>query len=199
MGRIFERAQQQGLIGRATSAEREWSHAIGIARQLGDPGDIRCLDLGTGGGLPGLVMASCWPETTWVFVDRRSRSEALVVWAIELLGMGPRATFRHGDAAQLARDPDLAESFNLVVARAFGPPAITVECATGFLSVGSRLVVSEPAGTDSARWPVAPMARLGLAVRSTGMAPRFVEIVKSAPHEARFPRRTAAMQREPLY
>ena len=175
------------------------SHATGIARQLGDPGDVRCLDLGTGGGLPGVVMATCWPDTRWIFVDRRSRSEAFVSWAIGLLGIGARATFRRGDAAVLSRDPDLAGSFDLVVARAFGPPAITAECATGFLPIGSRLVVSEPEVDDPARWPAEPLARLGLAVRSTGVAPRFVEIGKEAPHDTRFPRRIAAMQREPLY
>ncbi len=122
-----------------------------------------------------------------------------MLWAIGLLGIGARATFRRGEAAVLARDPDLAGSFGLAVARAFGPPAMTAECATGFLSLGSRLVVSEPEAADWARWPAEPLARLGLAVRSTGAAPRFVEIVKCAPHEARFPRRAAAMQREPLY
>lgn len=170
-----------------------------MARQLGDPGEIRCLDLGTGGGLPGVVLAARWPETRWVFVDRRQRSEAFVSWAVGLLGIAVRTGFRRGEAAALARDPDLAGSFDLVVARAFGPPAVTAECATGFLSIGGRLVVSEPELEDPARWPAEPLARLGLAVRRTGVAPRFVEIGKEAPHEARFPRRVAAMRREPLY
>ena len=113
-------------------------------------------------------------------------------------GLG-RAEFRLGEAALLAREPELAGSFGLVVARAFGPPAITAECATAFLSLGGRLVTGEPEVADPARWPEEPLARLGLAVRSTGAAPRFVEFLKVAPHEVRFPRRPAAMQREPLY
>lgn len=172
---------------------------MGLARQVGDPGEARCLDLGIGGGLPGLVMAACWPGTRWVFVDRRPRSEAFVSWAIGLLGIGARTVFRRGDAAELAREPDLAGSFDLVVARAFGPPALTAECATGFLTLGGRLAVSEPTAGDPARWPAEALARLGLAVRRTGAAPRYTELLKSAPHEPRFPRRTAAMQREPLY
>lgn len=196
---IIARAQQQGLIGRGTSPAAEWSHGAGIARHLGDPGPIRCLDLGTGGGLPGVVLAACWPDTTWVFVDRRSRSEAFVSWAIGLLGLGARARFRREDAAVLARDPDLAGSVDLVVARAFGPPAVTAECATGFLPIGGRLVVCEPEVDDPERWPAGPLARLGLAVQHAGGPPRFVEIGKEAPHETRFPRRAAAMQRRPLY
>lgn len=146
-----------------------------------------------------MVLAVCWPDTNWVFVDRRSRSEMFVSWAVGLLELGARAGFRCGDAAALARGPDLAGSIDLVVARAFGPPAVTAECATGFLPIGGRLLVSEPAAEDPARWPAVPLARLGLAVRRTGAAPRFVEFGKEAPHETRFPRRAAAMQREPLY
>ena len=87
----------------------------------------------------------------------------------------------------------------MVVARAFGPPPVTAECATGFLSVGGRLIVSEPECETEARWPGEPLAQLGLAVQVTGGEPRFVELLKVAPHEDRFPRRLAAMQRDPLY
>lgn len=196
---IIARGRQQGLIGGGASPEAEWSHGAGLARQLGDPGAIRCLDLGTGAGIPGVALAACWSESSWLFVDRRARSEAFVSWAIELLGLGDRAGFRRGEAAVLARESDLAGSVDLVVARAFGPPAVTAECATGFLPLGGRLIVTEPEVDDPARWPAAPLGRLGLAVRRVGTAPRFVEIGKQAPHETRFPRRTAAMQRQPLY
>ena len=170
-----------------------------MARQLGDPGETQCLDLGTGAGLPGVVMALCWPGTRWVFLDRRSRSEAFVLWAVGVLDLGERARMVRGDAAELARDGRLAGAFDLVVARAFGPPAVTAECATGFMRVGSRLVVSEPEVDDPGRWPPAPLAALGLAVRATGTAPRFVDIAKVAPHGERYPRRPAAMRRDPLY
>ncbi len=170
-----------------------------MAHDLGDPGEVDCLDLGTGGGLPGVVMATCWPATTWVFLDRRPRSEAFVSWAVGVLELRERARFCRGDAVDLARDPALAAAFDIVVARSFGPPAITAECATGFMRIGGRLVVSEPEAVDRSRWPAAPLMMLGLAVQATGTAPRFVEIAKVAPHAERYPRRLAAMQREPLY
>lgn len=199
LDRIFERAQEQGLLGRATSPRREWLHAVAIARQLTDPGESRCVDLGTGAGLPGLVLAACWPATRWLLTDRRLRSESFVPWAIGVLDIAERATFVRGDVAELAREPALAGGFDVVVARAFGPPPVTAECATAFLAVGGRLVVSEPEDEVGARWPEMPLARLGLAVQASGADPSFVELVKVAPHEDRFPRRLAAMQRNPLY
>jgi 16S rRNA (guanine527-N7)-methyltransferase len=174
-------------------------HAAAIARELGDPGEVRCLDLGTGSGLPGLVMAICWPTTRWVLLDRRSSSEAFVTWAIGVLGLDERSGFRRGDAAELAREPDLAGAFALVVARSFGPPALTAECATGFMRIGSRLVVSEPEVAEPDRWPTGPLLELGLAVRTSGRAPRFVELAKVAEQGERHPRRLAAMRRNPLY
>ena len=180
-------------------ARAEWLHAAALARRLTDPGEGRCLDLGTGAGLPGLVMATCWPATRWLLTDRRLRSESFARWAIGVLDMGGRVSFRRGEAAELARQEALAGDFGLVVARAFGPPALTAECATGFLALGGRLVVSEPEHGTAARWPSAPLARLGLAVHTAGSEPRFVELRKVAPEEDRFPRRPAAMQRNPLY
>jgi len=157
------------------------------------------LDLGTGAGLPGLVMAACWPATRWLLTDRRLRSESFVRWAIGVLEMGERVSVRRGEAADLAREETLAGGFGWVVARAFGPPSLAAECATGFLAVGGRLVVSEPEHEAATRWPSVPLARLGLAMHTTGTEPRFVEIRKMTPHEERFPRRPAAMQRNPLF
>ena len=199
LDQIFERAQEKGRRGRATVPRREWVHAAAIAGGVADPGEGRCLDLGTGSGLFGLVMAACWPATRWVFIDRRLRSETFVSWAIGVLEMSARAAFVRGEVAALARAEALTGRFDLVVARAFASPAVTAECATGFLAVGGRLVVSEGEGSLADRWPAAPLRRLGLAVAATGTGPRFVELVKVAPQESRFPRRLAALQRVPLY
>ncbi|MCE2531006.1 MAG: class I SAM-dependent methyltransferase [Acidimicrobiia bacterium] len=174
-------------------------HASAITRQLDEPGESRCLDLGTGSGLPGLVMATCWPATRWLLIDRRLRSESFARWAIGLLDLSERVSFRRGEAAELAREVALAGAFALVVARAFGPPPLTAECATGFLGLRGRLVVSEPESGSEARWPSEPLRRLGLELHTTGTEPCFVELRKVTPHEDRFPRRPAAMQRNPLY
>ena len=170
-----------------------------MAELLVDPGSARCLDLGTGAGMPGLVLASRWPASTWVFLDRRPHCEAFVSWALGVLGVTDRATALCADAAEAAREPELAARIDIVVARAFGPPALTLECATGFLRPGGRLVVSEPAVEDPDRWPAGPLASLGLEVVRRSEAPRLVEMRKVGSHEKRFPRRFAAMARRPLY
>ena len=224
LDRVFERAQSQGLIGRGATPRHEWMHSFALAQQLAGPSSSvepppvpgsaphgalaqqlaeapaeRCLDLGTGAGLPGLVMALCLPPRRWTLADRRISSESFVRWAIGMLEIGDRVGFRLGDVCSLAYEPDMAGCFDLVVARSFGPPAVTAECATAFLNIGGRLVVSEPAGPQPERWPIAPLARCGLALVRRGEDPSFVELLKQAPHDTGLPRRSEAIRRRPLY
>ena len=175
------------------------AHAAGMAEFLPDPGSARCLDLGTGAGIPGLVLATRWSATRWVFLDRRPRSETFVSWALGVLEITDRATVLCADAAEAAREPGLTAGIDVVVARAFGPPALTLECATGFLRPGGRLVVSEPAVEDPDRWPAGPLASLGLKVVRRAESPRLVELRKVSGQEQQYPRRFAAMSRRPLY
>jgi 16S rRNA (guanine527-N7)-methyltransferase len=90
-----------------------------------------------------------------------------------------------------------------VVARSFGSPAVTAECAAPFLEVGGILVVSEPPDRGaSVRWPVEGLADLGLApVASGGHRGRFgYQVVeKQVPTPDRFPRRTGIPAKRPLF
>jgi 16S rRNA (guanine527-N7)-methyltransferase len=125
------------------------------------------LDLGSGAGVPGLILACSWPEARAVLVDSSRRRCALLEDAVTTLGMEGRVTVRCGRAEALARADDLRGAFELVVARGFGSPAVTAECGVGFLRSGGHLAVTEPppdhTGRNRAdRWPVASLASLGL-------------------------------------
>ena len=79
-------------------------------------------------------------------------------------------------------------ALTLVVARGFGPPAVTAECAAGFLRLDGRLAVSEPPSPDeddgrpsigAGRWEDAPVSDLGLTVADRVGSVQL--LVKSAP------------------
>jgi hypothetical protein len=110
---------------------------------------VRALDLGSGGGLPGLVLVSAWPTTDWCLLDANQRRTEFLQEAVDELGLAGRVTVRRGRAEDLAHDPSLRGTFDLVVARSFGKPAVTAECAAGFLAVGGSLVVSEPPASSA--------------------------------------------------
>lgn len=147
-----------------------------------------------------MVLALLFPGSFWVLVDSAARRTAFLDEAVRRLGVGERVIVRRGRAEELGRDPELRASFGLVVARQFGRPAVTAECAAPFLVIGGRLVVSEPpAGSD--RWPADALDQLGLGVREEGLMPqgtyRRLEQVRPCPE--RFPRPVGTPGRRPLF
>lgn len=177
-------------------------HARGFAEVIGDTRAGLFLDLGSGGGLPGLVLAAAWPATRWLLVDASRRSVDFLSIAAAELGIAGRVEVVQARAEELGRDPGVRGTARVVTARSFGPPAVTAECAAPFLVEGGRLVVSEPPMEGGGRWPAEGLAllgqQLGCAVR-TGSAHNFViiEQVRRAPD--RFPRRTGQPKHRPLF
>jgi 16S rRNA (guanine527-N7)-methyltransferase len=126
------------------------------------------LDLGSGGGIPGLVLAYRWPDREAVLLDSNKRRARSLVEAVESQGWSDRVRVVSGRAEVAGREGVLRGSFSLVVARSFGPPSVTAECAAPFLRQGGLLIVSEPpittpaVGDADARWPAEGLAPLGL-------------------------------------
>jgi 16S rRNA (guanine527-N7)-methyltransferase len=120
----------------------------------------RLVDLGTGGGVPALPLLLARPDFEGLLVEAMHKRATFLVWAVGILDFGGRVAVRHERAEQSAHDPALRAAFDIATARGFGPPAVTAECAAGFIRPGGALVVSEPPnGPD--RWPVDGLASLG--------------------------------------
>src|SRR5205085_1444019 len=127
-------------------------HALGFRRALstwaGRSGfrleGARVLDLGSGAGLPGLVLAMARPDLEVVLLDANLRRTSFVGEAVATLELTRRVTVVRARAETSGRDPACRGSFDLVVARGFGRPAVTAECGAPFLRTGGLLVVSEP-------------------------------------------------------
>lgn len=152
-------AQERGLIGPGR-LESHIHHAKTLARVLeGFSG--RCCDLGSGGGLPGLILALEWSGAAVTLLDSRERSIAFLREAVRDLGLVGRVQVIQGRAEELGQSP-LRESFDLVVARDFGPPAPTAECGAGLVRMGGKLIVSEPPNFVEGRWLADGYEKLGL-------------------------------------
>ncbi len=198
---VLEAARARGFLGPGPS-EGQRRHAVGLARAIG-PFAGHFLDLGSGGGLPGLVLAVEFPEATGCLLDAQQRRCGFLEQAIARLGLGQRLTVACGRAEALARDPVLRHGFDLVVARSFGPPPVTAECAAGFLRSGGTLVVTEPPEAESSarRWPAAGLEILGFGpaerVRSGETAAARMRLVSTA--DDRYPRREGIPAKRPLW
>ncbi len=140
-------------------------HALAFAEvvvaAIGQPPE-RFADLGTGGGVPGLVLAGTWEASAAVLIESSRRRCSALERAVLELGMATRVTVAEGRAEGRAHEASLRERFEAVTARGFARPAPTAEIATGFVAVGGVVVVSDPPEPDPNRWPEAELESLGL-------------------------------------
>jgi 16S rRNA (guanine527-N7)-methyltransferase len=182
--------------------EAHLDHGEVLAAAIGPGFDGRFLDLGSGAGVPGLILLAAWPSATGVLLDARRRRCSFLESALRELDLVDRARVACGRAEELARGEELRAAFELVVARGFGAPATTAECAVGFLRAGGRLAVSEPPGeADPTRWPKEGLEQLAL--RGPEMrgsqGGRVAVLTATGPPGVRWPRRVGVPGRRPLW
>ena len=147
--------QERGAIGEA-SLVRAVEHADHFVTNL-PPDTASLADLGSGGGLPGLVIAVRRPDVRIVLVERRATRADLLRRAVASLDLGDRVEVLGDDVHVLARRSPGA--FDAVTARSFAAPSITARWAGELLRPGGVLVVAEPPEDDPDRWPADLLAR----------------------------------------
>jgi 16S rRNA (guanine527-N7)-methyltransferase len=102
-------------------------------------GDETLLDMGSGGGLPGLPLKFVLPDLNLTSVDAVAKKISFQKHVIRSFALSG-AVARHGRLEELGREPALAGHFELVVARAFASLADCVRLARPFLQPGGRLI-----------------------------------------------------------
>ena len=182
---VLHGLRERGALGE-TSLEAAVQHAEAFLAAV-PPSTRRVIDLGSGGGLPGLVLAVRLPHVEFVLTDRRERRTDLLRIACIRLGLTNHVSVITGDVLQLGRRIDLAGSFDVVTARSLGEPSVVVRCGRPFLSPNGVMVVSEPPNLATrppgdpavaARWSSDTLAinRLSLSVHTYPMV-RLLEQV----------------------
>ncbi len=194
MGALAE-ARALGFLGPGP-LEAHVDSASAFIEAIGDF-DGSALDLGSGGGIPGLVLAAHYGLVSWTLLDISRRRTSFLARTVALLGWSERVTVLRESADVAARSAGLRGSASVVVVRSFGPPAVTAECATGFLRVDGRLAVAEPPPPFSDdRWDNQELERLGLRQERTGRVAVFRQVF-ACPEDA--PRSWRSIQRTPLW
>lgn len=165
----------------------------------------RLVDVGTGGGFPGLVLAIAEPALRVLLVDAtRRKTEYLERAAAEL---ALEVDVLHARAEDAAHDPALREAFDVAVCRALGPWPVVLELTLPFCRAGGVLLgqrgadapAEAGAHTQAAALlggQVVEVEHVGVGV---GLERRHVIVVeKTAPTPERYPRKAGIPAKRPL-
>jgi 16S rRNA (guanine527-N7)-methyltransferase len=100
----------------------------------------RVLDLGSGGGFPGLPIAAALPGASVTLLEPIGKKAAFLRTVVEATGLADRVTVTAARAEALAADPARRAGWSVVTARAVATTADLVELAFPLLELGGVLV-----------------------------------------------------------
>jgi 16S rRNA (guanine527-N7)-methyltransferase len=195
---VLEQARALGFLGPGPVEAHVERALDGV--DLVPAAAARALDLGSGGGVPGLPLALARPELHWVLLDGSVKRAEFLRAAVDELGLAGRVEVRAARAEEAGREPGWRGAFDLVTARSFGPPAVTAECGAPFLEVGGTLLVAEPPEATGERWPADRLGEFGLQpVEAVTVPSAFQRLRQIRPCPDRYPRRVGIPAKRPRF
>ena len=106
---VISRKDMEGLY------EKHILHSLSIAALFNFPAGTQIIDIGTGGGFPGIPLAIFFPESRFHLVDSIGKKIKVVDAVAAELGL-KNVTTRHGRAEEITQP-----RFNVAVSRAVAP------------------------------------------------------------------------------
>ena len=180
--------------------EQMWSRHVDEALQLlavaAPSQGSRVVDIGSGGGVPGLVMSIVRPDLRMTMLEADTRKSGFLIHVAGTLRLRSVEveTIRAEDAGRRAAS---RETFDIATSRAAAPPDVLCELALPLLRVGGdlyALVSDAPATLTSC---AAAAAACGGGVPEAP-APGVLRVEKVAPSPEEYPRRSGVPGRRPI-
>ena len=181
--------------------------SLACVAALPNDSDLRVIDIGAGGGFPGVPLAIAFARLDVTLVEATGKKVRFLEHIIGLLGLRNCRALQ-GRAEDLAHDPDHRELYDVAAARALAPLPALVELCLPFVRVGGVLIA--PKGADAeTEVRAASNALAALGGESGGIIlpdpetpipadHRLILIRKSAPTPYRYPRPNGVPTRRPL-
>jgi 16S rRNA (guanine527-N7)-methyltransferase len=188
-----------GLVSGAASELVDDS--LVLLDHLGDA--VSMVDVGSGGGLPGLPLKIARPQLSVTLVEADQAKAAFLVRACAALGLREVQVLARR-AEEVGRDPLYRESFDVAVARALAPMPVLAELCLPLVRVGGRLLAQKTETEDvaGAQRAIAVMGgKLDRVVAAPSPARRSGTIVivdKIQPTPPAYPRRPGIPSRKPI-
>ncbi len=178
--------------------------SLGGVLSLPRESGARVIDIGTGGGVPGLVLAVVRPDLRFVLTDSAKKKTAWVGECVDELKL-PNVEVVTSRLELLGRDEKFRETFDAVTAKALAALAVLLEFSIPLLKVGGKLIAYKGPALDDEIVEARQALRLlgAKVVRKRaydleGKSHRIAEIEKLKMTAARYPRRDGVPQKTPL-
>jgi 16S rRNA (guanine527-N7)-methyltransferase len=163
------------------------------------PPSPRLIDVGSGGGIPGIPIAIAAPDFQVVLLEARARKAGWLESAASELGVKVEVVAQRAEDA--ARRAELREAFDVCVAKAVAPLRQLLELTIPFLRSGAYLLALKGERLEQ-ELEEAVAALSALAAEVVGVqetaGTRVIVVRKLESTPARFPRRPAAIAKRPL-
>ena len=179
------------------------SVSLAISPSLGQ--SAKFIDIGSGGGFPGMPLKIAMPSLQATLVDSTAKKTAFLEHLTKAVGCTDVVVLK-GRAETLAHDSDLRENFDLVFSRAVAGLNVLVELTLPFCRTGGAVVLQKKLGIDD------EISRAHTAIETLGG--KFTElkqvpvkgledrglvvIEKVEPTPERYPRRPGIPAKRPL-
>ncbi len=168
--------------------------------------ESQVIDLGTGGGFPGLPIAIAYPDWAVTVMDSTAKKISFIESGLATLELTNVKTVVDR-AESLARNPLHRESYQLATIRAVAEAAVCAEYAVPFLAIGGTAILYR------GRWSEAETVTLTGAVEQLGAKiteiaayttplsqgeRHCIYIQKELPTSSKFPRAVGTPSQKPL-
>ncbi|MBU6251080.1 MAG: 16S rRNA (guanine(527)-N(7))-methyltransferase RsmG [Cyanobacteria bacterium REEB417] len=130
---------------------------------------VHMIDVGTGGGFPGLALAIALPQARLTLVDSVQRKIEAVRAMATTLGLAQRMEFCGERAEKLGQDPAWRQRFDWAMARAVAPAPVVAEYLVPLLRPGGRALLYR------GQWSPPDREQLNRATRSLNARVEAVE------------------------
>ena len=175
--------------------------SLTVLSVLGELGDgARIADVGSGGGLPGMVLAAVMPRARFTLIEATGKKVAFLRLAAEVLALD-NVDVVQARAEAIGQHVGSRGTFDGVVARAVGPLAVVLELTVPLARTGGVVALTKGA---RAREEIeeAKEAFHRLCVRQDAVVEtptgRIVVVLKDRETPRMYPRRAGEPKRSPL-
>jgi len=108
-------------------------------QQIDDRTKLRIIDVGTGGGIPGIPIKIMFPEIGLVLLEATRKKADFLSHVVSKLGITDTEIVT-GRAEEIARVSNYREQFDIVLSRAVAPLAVLAELTLPFCVSGGEVI-----------------------------------------------------------